>query len=197
MKERLFSKITIAFLIFLAYPCTTDAIVIGFHQDFLEIEVGNPLNVDIVALNLGNFTPPSLGAFDIEIAFDCTILSFGSATFGSFLGDPSMGEAIFDYQEITPGLVNLYDLSLLSSIELDALQPADFSLATLHFNTISLGNSTINLTVKALSDATGGPFLFNKEETTNVNVTPEPTTILLVGSGLISLAGFRRKFIKS
>jgi len=152
-----------------------------------DVPLGSPATVDLVISGLGNYTSPSLGVFDLDILYDPTILSFSSYTLGPYLGeawDLSWGE-------VMPGDVNLAELSLLLPDELNSLQPSSFTLASLTFDTLSLGTSNLELSIYALGDEWGDPFPLIATESGNVNVTsvPEPATLtyLLIASGLAGI----------
>jgi hypothetical protein len=94
-------------------------------------------------LNAGG--PPSLGAFDLDVSFDPSVLLPLDVAFGPFLGDPSLLEALTDFN-FFPGLVDLAEVSLLLPEELDALQRASFPLATLVFDRIGVGEERLAFT---------------------------------------------------
>ena len=114
--------------------------------------VGSQVSVDIVASGLGNGT--TLGAYDVNIAFDSAVLSYSGATFGNQLNSSGLG----DVQSVTPGggTVELFELSLDSAAALNASQPSSFRLATVTFNALATSNnSPIMLSINAIADAAG------------------------------------------
>ena len=50
--------------------------------------------------------------------------------------------------------------------------------------------------VGPLGDALGDPLTADTLQSASVNVIPEPGTMMLVGTGLVGIAGFRRKYKK-
>ena len=66
MKKYLFLGAVLgAFLLFFANP--SNAILIEFDPASQGVPVGNPVDVDLTISGLGDFAPPSLGAFDLDI----------------------------------------------------------------------------------------------------------------------------------
>ena len=152
------------------------------------------LEVALVASGLGEGTAPSVGAFDLDLAYDDSILSLTSVTFG----DPGLGNqldlvALGSLNGSTPGsgTVNLFEVSLDSVTDLHALQADSFALATLTFQTLAPGTSSLDLTGVGLSDALGA-LLPATLVSGNVNVIPEPSTALLIGLGLLGLGARKR-----
>ena len=179
---------------------SAQALTLSIEPD-LDVEVGSSFSVDLTIAGLGNFAPVSLGAFDVEVSFDSTAISFTGATFGSFLGDPDP----FAVETITDVLprafgVEIFEVSLLSNAELDALQPADFVLATLTFDAIRLGATFIDFGGVVLSDVSGDELDIDAFSSPTVTVTPvagtpltEPSSVGLILIGLAGIAWVRRR----
>jgi len=155
---------------------------------------GDTVSLSLSISGLGNGNAPSLGAFDVNITYDSGALSLNSYSYGSFLGNLSF-ETVEAGDGDLGGTVNLALVSLLSSAELDALQPDTFVLANLMFavDALTPGMSTTVAidTNYVLGDAEGEPLnvdsmsdavIYNRPAT-----VPEPTTIALFGVGIIGL----------
>jgi hypothetical protein len=110
--------------------------------------------VDIFISGLGAGIPPSVGAFDLDVSFDPAILSPTGVAFGPFLGIPFV-DALVD-ATFPPGVIDLAEVSLLPSADLDLLQPAAFPFATLFFDTLALGTSPLTFSLVIVDDAFGG-----------------------------------------
>lgn len=91
----------------------------------------------------------------------------------------------------------LFELSLDSTTDLSNLQAGGFVLATLTYDLLARGTSMLNITSSLLSDAFGEPLEADVSGgTVNAQSVPEPSTIYLLGSGLIGITGCRRKKFK-
>ena len=116
------------------------------------------MNVNI--LNSVSGAPPSIGAFDLDLAYNSGILSPTGVVFGPFLGDLGLFEAVANSDLSTPGIVDFAELSFLTPFALDNLQPADFTLATVSFNAIGNGTSSFDLVGDIrVSDAFGNQLI--------------------------------------
>lgn len=206
-----FTKLAFTTLLLVVLP--THAITISLNPVTPSTIVGASVDVALVISGLGSGVAPSLGTFDIDVAFNQANLSFSSVVFGSFLGDPSLGESINSFNGSTPGIVNLYELSLLEGNSttcffcippyLDNLQPASFTLATLTFNALSAGISPLDIALNAIGDANGEPLIV---ESVNASVTvgpnntldsvPEPAIWMLLGLSALIINTFTLRLSK-
>ena len=156
-------------------------VILGFDPVSQSVDLGLPVSVGVVISGLGDATSPSLGAFDIDIQFDPGRLSFGSALFG----DPVLGDQLDvlglggnpTFAGITsPGVLNLFEVSLDVPADLNALQPGSFTLATLTFNAIGSGDSPLSFVIgpDSLSDENGDALA---AEVTAGSVTVNPAAV--------------------
>jgi hypothetical protein len=147
--------------------------------------LGQPVSVDVVISGLAAGGPPSVGAFDLDVSFNPTIFSSTGVRFGQFLGNPGLGE-VLTISSPARGVIDLAAVSFLSPEELNALQPARFSLASLDFSSLREGTSPLAFSQAIIADAFGGT-LATTASGGIVNVAaPEPSSFLLVASGLVA-----------
>lgn len=184
---------------FLALICVSplaNAALLTLSPDVVTAGTGDALSFDLVVSDLGNFGPASVGAFDVTVDFDPAVMSFASYSLGNLLGDPLLVEALDLGAIDLGGAVNLGEVSLLSALALDALQPGEFVLATLTFDVLLLeAGGVTQLSVNPsslLADAlgrqlaivdAGGAVIEGKRAT-----VPNPGTITLL---LLGLLGWR------
>jgi hypothetical protein len=158
-----------------------------------SVATSGVLDVDVVITELGAGAAPTLAAFDLDITFDPSLLSFGSVDFGFDLGIPGL-EALTSAGLLAgPVRVDLAEASLLSNAALDLAQPASFVLATLHFVALAPGVSPLAITQAVLADTAGGPgnnSIAASLSGASVTVVPEPSTALLLALG-VALLGHR------
>jgi hypothetical protein len=189
--KKTFVLFVVSVVLLLSGVGVSQAIMIGFDPSDQTVNLGDSVNVDVNISGLASFSAPSLGGFDIDFTYDPSILSLGPVTFGSELDLLLLGSIQLDTAGF--GTLNIFELSLDPAVILDTLQPDSFTLASLTFDTLALGSSSINIAaINGLSDAFGNP-LVATTQSGNVDVVPEPGTIMLLGSGLAGLGYFRRK----
>lgn len=165
--------------------------------------INDSFNVDIQISDLGGSL---VGAFELNVNYDSSILTFDSYSLGSGLGvnisidfldpladayDGSMGDDGF-------GTIHLYEsswLALFDPTELANLQSDSFILATLSFTGSGVGNSGLSFHNALISDDWGDS-IDTMLGTGSVEIVagapspvPEPATLLLFSSGLASLTG--------
>jgi hypothetical protein len=187
----------------LAFLATTPvtAVTLRLVPGMTTVDLGDPLSIDIVVSELGAGNAPSVGDFDFDITYDDTILLATGVDFGLLLGDPGLFEADAGFDLSISGVVDLFEVSFLSTTELDTLQPSSFTLATLSFNTVGLGTSALNFTQINLDDAFAqslNPVMLGSSVTvvSSVSAIPIPPTLWLFGASLISFIGFSNRKAK-
>jgi hypothetical protein len=199
MKKLLLLLVFVSCIVLIAGQTT--ATTLSFSPASQEIAVGDSTAVDLIISGLGDHTAPSLGAFLVEVTYDPGILFFDSVMYGPFLGNTDPFE--FETDIITTagsGFVFLDQFSYLSDSELDGLQSASFTLATLEFTGIGPGSSAVGFGYIDLSDAASPANTLSYDELLpggiKVAPVPEPATIMLLAGGFGGLAVFRKKMLK-
>jgi len=166
---------------------SVQAISIGFSPVNQTLGVGGMGSLDIVVSNRGG---TEIGGFAFDVLFDPAIISPSSVTFGLNLGDPSLFEALTS-SSVVGGDANLAEVSLLSVADLRALQVNDsFVLATLNFDALGAGVSALSFANTDFVDGLANN-LTVVTQNGSVTVTPEPGTMVLLGSGVV-VATLRR-----
>jgi len=170
------------------------------------VSVGSVVNIELLVSGLGDQTAPSLGAFDVIIAFNPALLSPAGVAFDTGLGDPNASppEAYTSADTSVAGTVNLIDTSVLEANAstcvfcvppyLDDLQGSAFRLATLTFTANGPGTAVMSLTINALADAQGEALEADIEGTTVTVVgASAPGSLMLLILGCAGLSGFARR----
>jgi len=175
-------------------PASQSAVFLGFSPGSTAFSNGDALSLDIVVSGLdADFEIVS--AFDLNVNYDSSLLSFTGATFGSDLGANTSSDmfdfsadAYADYDDSMMGTVNLWSLSWLSDTELEAIQGDSVTLATLDFDALGSGD-----TADALSFGFGPGQDIKGLNAEPLDIVPEPGTFVLLISGLACLVGLGLK----
>lgn len=142
---------------------------------------GDLVPVEVRIAGLGAGVAPSVGAFDLNVAFDPLLFATPAVLFGSELGKiPTEAIDIVDHP--AAGIVNIAEVSLLSPEALHAAQPDDFTLATLFFSALGAGSASFHFDgFTRVDDAYGRKLL------------PEPAVPALLAVSLCALFSARRR----
>lgn len=192
----------ITICLFMASIGTATAATLSLETSTPVVAPSSYFDVNLVVSGLGNFQPLSVGDFDVDILYDSTLMEFVSYDLGVYLGDVNLGEALDFSPLVQPvtGVIDLAETSLLTIPELDAMQPDEFILAELAFHCLGAGVSDISIDgsdpLLTLGDGFGNMFNITLGGPLTITQTPEPATMLLLGTGLAGFGVFRRKFKK-
>jgi len=175
-------------LITLAAPRATLAdAVLSVSTSPGSISVGDTFTVDV---NITGVT--DLSAFQFDLTFDPTLLSATNVTEGTFL---SGGGPTF----FIPGTIDNVGGSIVFNADTLLSSPPGVngsgSLAVFDFTAIANGTSTLDLANIFLLDSTLANINFtanNGSVTIGTPAVPEPGTLTLLISAIISLAAFTR-----
>lgn len=195
----------------LLYVNSVHAFTLKLTPATQDVLLSNQVDVELSISDLGNSSAPSLGAYDLDILFDDSLLSFDSASFG----DPVKGNQLdlfgfgFNPAGASPmnGKINLFEISFDFPSVLDSFQSDNFTLATLRFNTLQTGSSSLSIAPIHFGDSLGNSITHTSLQNTTVNITsqsepvPEPSQLLgaalAIGFGLWFKRSQVRKGFKS
>jgi hypothetical protein len=158
--------------------------IVSIQPFFSTVDTGSFFDVAV------NISPVNkLFAFQFDLGFDPAILSAQSVTEGALL--PSGGSTFF-----IPGAIdNSAGTITLTADSLFRVSGVTGSgiLATVNFEALGIfGTSSLTLSNLVLLDSALSDIPFTTKGAT-VNVVPEPSSLLLIGSALIGLIAFQRK----
>lgn len=204
MQQRI-TAVSIAFImpILLGSSPQASGISFGLTPASVTCIEGTSVDLSLVVSGLGSSTAPSIGTYDINVLFDPNILSLSSVVFG----DPVLGNqldasgfgTISGVDASALGAVNLFELSLDDPGFLDTFQADSFTLATVTFNTIGTGVSSLRLTPNAIGDALGNPLALDISDgqvivlSSQSHVPETADTGALLMMSMLALGIFKRK----
>ena len=155
--------------------------------------VGAEVEARLVISGLGSLASPSLGAFELQLVFDPSVLEVREVLFGDpLLGDQlALGFGSLSGSTVAADRVDVYEVSLAPAEDLDGSQVGTFAILRMILQAKRLGTSALVLSNVTLSDAAGDPLSASLEDA-SITVVPEPATLLLVSIGAVTLAVSRR-----
>lgn len=197
MKSRFLSLVLLLGLSFQA-----QAVVISFVPSDSSVGLGGSAAVDLVVSDLGD---DILTGFDVSVLFDDALLVFESFEFGTDCGGFSCLDVfgLGSFQDVTDwgfGEIEVFELSFDLDADLMAFQPDDFVLGTFTFTGLEIGVSVLDIFVWELAgEYVFDPILgFDVASSLDADLqagsiqVPEPGTLLLLMSGLLGMAMYRR-----
>ncbi|MGB0910238.1 MAG: PEP-CTERM sorting domain-containing protein [Nitrospirales bacterium] len=189
----------LAFCLILCFPVgPAFGVSLFFQPTDSIISPGETIDINISIDGLVASTPPPFFGFSAEITFDRSILHFNSVAFGSAFGNPFDNSETIIFTGFNIDKLQIFLGSRLSETELLPLQPESFFLAALTFTGQDIGVSPLDIVV-GVADRQGNegpifgtPVSISVQPTTPGPVVPEPSTILLLATGLLMMYQWRK-----
>lgn len=169
------------------------AATLSLQPSTASVAQGGSFTVDLLVSDLG--ANDDLGAFDLSVLFDASVLQFSGYTLGTGLGDTAAGEAFDASLGLTGnGVLNLSQVSLLWDL---SSQAGSFKLATLTFTASQVGTGALSIGGVTLGDAWGAPVsattLGGSVAVTPAVPEPQALALMLAGLGVVGVAAARRR----
>lgn len=187
----------------LLFTVDAHAISIDLVADQTNVATGNLVSVAVNISGLNDMSAPALGVYDLDVVFNNSLFAFNNLIWG----DSSKGNQLdltgfgsVQSSNLRTGLINLFELSVDDIASLNNGQAGEFTLFTLVFNAIAIGNGNFSLGANLLGDAEGEYLSLNTINNTQVAVTnvtvPEPSSWLLM-LGLVAVVILRSRMAQS
>lgn len=191
------SMLSAALLLGMGLAPAAGAFTLSVVPQSPSVNVGDTVSVDVVASDLVSGGAPSLGAYDLNLSFDSSVLSFSGITFGTGLSVTGVPSIVQDFV-LGTGLVNPFEVSLEDTADLNALQAGAFTLFTISFNAAQAGTSSLSLGVSSLSTAEGTALSADALNGASISVAgapavPLPAAAWLLLSGVAGLGSLVRR----
>lgn len=164
------------------------AVIISVVPSNTSLSITDVVTVEVIASDLGNFSAPSISAYDIALNFDNTVLQYNSYVLGGNLDLGLFGS--FGFAQDLGTSIRVDETSFESVFDLENLQSDSFTLFTLTFTAIANGTSALLTDVFSISNASGStllqPTAINNSSITVGTVTASaPNALALIFLGLL------------
>jgi hypothetical protein len=190
MKKVIRAMVVVCTLLIATGPAFADLATLSFDPDPIYVMPGDSFSVDLILSGIG---VEGMSGFSFDVTYDSTILNLNNVAISGFLSGT-------DTSLSTPGYENLFNGYFDPPVTDSQITVASFSFDV--SNAALLGSTMLEFLYDpgyANYYATADGFGFVDPATTpgTVNVVPIPPSMLMLGSGLLGLVGFRRKFKKA
>lgn len=189
---------------------TSHALIIGFSPSPQTKALGETADVNVLLSGL-TAANQVVSGFSINVNYSGNpTVEFLGGEYGALLGNPNDPlETIVFGPSAAGGVIELFEVSFLSDVDLAAMQGDSVVLATLHFRSLTAITSALSITYSPNDisgfeepgggvdpvatvlnpDPAGGSIVWGDAPP---SLAPIPGTPLLLGGGLLALFGLRR-----
>jgi hypothetical protein len=181
----------------LSFALNAHALTIGITPSTEQLNVGDNVLLQVDVSGLNDLSTPALGVYDLNLNYDANLFAisdvyWGDAIKGNQLDLSGFGSLHMSDSSLA-GSLNIFELSFDDAWSLENLQAGSFTLFSVMFSAINQGTSNFSLDVNALGDAYGNNLFVNSLNNSNAVSVPEPSAIILIMIGLITLGASRLK----
>jgi hypothetical protein len=155
------------------------------------VGLGTTIALDVVVGGVGGSASLCVGAYDLELTYDPSLVAFVGFAYNPFLGvDPGK---VIESSSGGGGVIDLDAVSLLPSSDLVKIQPASFAFGRITLRAVGSGVGLVSFTRSELVDADGVALLpISQLGGSALEIVPEPRVALLLAAGLAALPRARR-----
>jgi hypothetical protein len=153
--------------------------------------IAGTIVLDVMVGGLGGTPTTSVGAYDLRLGYDPSLVAFVGFTYQPALG-VFPGEAKVASSGGS-GIIDFAAVSYLDAVALAGRQATGFVLGQITLQAIGTGTAVLSFARTELADGLGLALLpIDAAAGATLDVVPEPSVALLAGAGLAGLALRRR-----